>query len=115
MTKLNKGRTGKPIVLSAGIDTRHVPLARNNLPAQEQSAYAALFEVALRYSPDDAAEGLAMILSVCMRTLGKTELVNDTVDLKTGVRYRTRTLMENLTEPEKAGPGKRKLNRKRPA
>lgn len=106
MAKLNKGRTGKPIVLSAGVDIRSIPLAKNSLPAQEKSAYEALFEVALRYPPEEAAEGLAMILSVCMRTLAQTENITDTVDLKTDTRYRTITRLVNMTEQQE--PDKKK-------
>lgn len=51
---------------------------------EQKPAYLAMFNLALKYSPEQAMEALAMVMSACMRTMQKESYRTGIVDMKSG-------------------------------
>lgn len=76
---------------------------------EHKPAYAALFAVAIRYTPAEAAEGLSMALTACLRTLGNQTLRTAVVDTKTGEKMVLEVKLVREGDTNKGTPsGRRK-------
>lgn len=107
-------RVQRPMII-AGAPVSQRKLASASLPAritgpvpvafelgQQKMAYSGIFETALKYGPAEAAEGLAMVLAVCLRTLQQKEQRTALVDNKTGEKMVLEVrLVRDGDEPEK--------------
>lgn len=78
---------GVPLKLASAVlpYRQHNGLAPVTFELGEQKpAYLAMFNVALKYSPPQAMEALAMVMSACMRTMQQESYRTGIIDMKSG-------------------------------